>query len=516
MKKNLYGLGNSLIVWLFYILFSITYISVLLSDNFILGDNTIKGTSTTIGLFFFLITLLLLISSIFLFPKIKQVVTFIFVRHKIIIAVILFLVVTVFQVLFVSVYHPKIGWDVSALVDTLSNTDNPNNSSYFSLNYNNLPILLFMDMLSNFFKVKSWLFFDMVTLIMVDSSIVLSVATTYVVAKEKFATSLYIHLLLLSFFPWIIVPYTDTWVLPFVSGFLFFYFYSKKSESFWQKCLSFILFSVLLCIAYFIKPSAIIPAIAIIIIELLNLLRIDTVSFPKIIKKSLIILIAIATFFTSFSIIKAKINQQRVVEVNPELVIPAIHFMNMGISGDGGYNEKDALEMVKLATKSEKIDYSQKSLISRLSKLGPIGYLRFLLKKQINNTADGSFAWGREGNFIQGQEIPKANGIKGVIENYLLIYGEKISNFRFISQLIWLIILTSIFFGWKNRTQNVQIIRLGIIGAFIFLLLFEGGRSRYLIQFLPLFLVGASLLFSDSLTKIKGILHGVVLKRSGF
>ncbi len=76
MKKSLYGVGNHLIVWLFYILFSITYISVLLSDNFILGDNLIKGTSTTIGLVFLLIALLLLISFTFLFPKIKQIVTF--------------------------------------------------------------------------------------------------------------------------------------------------------------------------------------------------------------------------------------------------------------------------------------------------------------------------------------------------------------------------------------------------------------------------------------------------------
>ena len=516
MKKSLYGVGNHLIVWLFYILFSITYISVLLSDNFILGDNLIKGTSTTIGLVFLLIALLLLISFTFLFPKIKQIVTFIFIKHKIVTAVTLFLVLIVLQVLFVSIYHPKIGWDVSALVDTLSNTDDPNNKAYFSLNYNNLPILLFMDMLSNLFKVKSWLFFDMITVAMVDISIIFSVASTYVIAKEKLATSLYIHLLLFSFFPWIIVPYTDTWVLPFVSGFLFFYFYSKKSDSFWQKSLSLAFFAIFLCITYFIKPSAIIPAIAITIIELLNLLKIETFSLSKTIKMSLITLIATGTFLASFSIIQTKIGQQTLIQVNPERAIPAIHFMNMGISGDGAYNEKDALEMGKLATKSEKIAYSKKSLINRLKKLGPIGYLRFLFKKQINNTTDGSFAWGKEGHFIQGQEIPKANGVKGIFENYLLIYGRKIANFRFISQLIWLIILTFIFFGWKNRTQSVQIIRLGLIGAFLFLLLFEGGRSRYLIQFLPLFLIGASLLFSESLSKIKGILHSVLLKRSGF
>ena len=108
MKKSLYSVGNHLIIGLFYILFSITYISVLLSDNFILGDNLIKGTSTTIGLVFLLIALLLLISFTFLFPKLKQIVTFIFIKHKIVTAVTLFLVLIVLQVLFVSIYHPKI------------------------------------------------------------------------------------------------------------------------------------------------------------------------------------------------------------------------------------------------------------------------------------------------------------------------------------------------------------------------------------------------------------------------
>ena len=117
---------------------------------------------------------------------------------------------------------------------------------------------------------------------------------------------------------------------------------------------------------------------------------------------------------------------------------------------------------------------------------------------------------------IQGDQIPKSHGLKGVLENHLYIYGKNVANFRFIAQFIWLIILSCIFFGWHNKSQTTQTIRLGITGAFLFLLLFEGGRSRYIIQFLPLFLLGASLLVNDSKQIIKKIIDATLLKRTNY
>ncbi|QEA59800.1 hypothetical protein FGL74_08795 [Leuconostoc koreense] len=514
MKEKIFSLGNTAILILFYLLFGITYISAILSDNFTIGDNLKRGTTTTLGLLIFLGIILLVISLIYFVPKVKNSVIFIFKQHKNITSVALFLLLVLVQFLFVTVFHPKIGWDPSALINTLDNVDDVNNRAYFSLNSNNLPILLFMSFLSNVFQLKTWLFFDYLTIVMVDLSIVFSVATSYMVDRRYFAVSLYINILVFGFFPWIVVPYTDTWVLPFVSAFLFFYFSAKRVSKLWQKNLLMALFALLVCGTYFIKPSAIIPAIAIGFVEVLSLLKEQHMLLPKVLKKISTVLVVIFSFIFLYTITQSTITQQTLIHVNRDRAIPAVHFMNMGISGEGGYNAQDTLKMGELATKSEKIAYSQKMYVKRLKKLGVIGYFRFIIQKQINNTADGSFAWGKEGHFIQGDQIPRSHGLKRMIENYLYIYGENVANFRFIAQFIWLIILSCIFFGWHNKSHATQIIRLGITGAFLFLLLFEGGRSRYIIQFLPLFLLGASLLVHDSKQNIQKIMDATLLKRT--
>ncbi|MCH4168477.1 MAG: hypothetical protein LKF42_04420 [Streptococcaceae bacterium] len=513
LKNRLHHLSNQFIFRLFYLLFGITYISVITSDNFILGDNQQKGTSTTIELVLFLAALLLIAGLFFLFPKLKKIFNFILIQHKVLTSIFLFLILIIFQISFVTILHPEIGWDVSALIDTLRNVDDLNNQAYFSLNYNNLPILLFMNTLSSIFKMHSWLFFDYITIFWVDLSIVFSVATCWLIDKRYFANSLYLHILFFGIFPWIIIPYTDTWVLPFVSAFLFFYFATKKVVYLWQKLILLICFSFFVCAAFLIKPSAIIPVIAIIIIEILSLLKKDYFSVSKCLTGLSLILTILFSFFIMYNSFQSKIENQTLIQVNRERAIPAIHFMNMGVYGDGGYHAEDALKMGELATRAEKVEYSRKTLFKRLKKMGVFGYFKFLIRKQVNNTADGSFAWGKEGNFIKGNQLPQSSGIKGTLENYLYIYGEKIANFRFIAQFIWLFILSIIFWGWQNRSQNMQMIRLSIIGAFIFLLLFEGGRSRYIIQFLPLFLIGATLSINDTKINLKRFINLLSFKK---
>lgn len=67
-------------------------------------------------------------------------------------------------------------------------------------------------------------------------------------------------------------------------------------------------------------------------------------------------------------------------------------------------------------------------------------------------------------------------------------------------------------FGWHNHQKFVQLLRLAIIGGFLYLLLFEGGRSRYLIQFLPAFLLLATLVADDSWRFFKNLYRAAFKK----
>jgi hypothetical protein len=68
-------------------------------------------------------------------------------------------------------------------------------------------------------------------------------------------------------------------------------------------------------------------------------------------------------------------------------------------------------------------------------------------------------------------------------------------------QVIWLLTLLFMVFTCFNEEWMVQLLKYTVIGFFFFLLLFEGGRSRYVIQFLPFIILLASFGFDNFISK---------------
>lgn len=73
------------------------------------------------------------------------------------------------------------------------------------------------------------------------------------------------------------------------------------------------------------------------------------------------------------------------------------------------------------------------------------------------------------------------------------------------AQLWWITLLVIIALGFGPRRQLLQLLRLAMIGGFIFLLLFEGGRSRYLIQYLPCLLLLGVFSFERAVVNIRRV-----------
>lgn len=107
----------------------------------------------------------------------------------------------------------------------------------------------------------------------------------------------------------------------------------------------------------------------------------------------------------------------------------------------------------------------------------------------------------KEGNFIGNSSKDKPNTFK----EYLYPDGKYLYDFKFIAQFIWLIGLVILLLGFNDRRYFVQVLRLSLIGAFVFLLIFEGGRSRYMIQFLPAIIMLITLLWDTSMQNLKRI-----------
>lgn len=513
MKQHLFQVGNHSITIIFYAFFSLTTYFAITSPNIILGDNHITGAGTTIVTTIFIILAVILMIGLTIFPHYLYWLTTLFTRyHKFTIGVLIALTVT-WQLFFIWHVHPAIGFDVGAIHDALQNPNSTELRGYFSSNSNNLPLLLLQQQLGALFHQHSWLFYDLCTLILVDFSVFFNTLSIYLLDPSKVRFSFYLQIMGLIFFPMIIVPYTDTWVLPLVSLYFLWYCLARHSQQTpaIRYCFIF-LFGITVSATYFIKPSAIVPAIAIGLGELLALFALKHWSRHRLTKLIFTLLLCIVSSGLTYHTIQTQLDHQTYIQIIPGREIPAVHFISMGVSGDGGYNAKDALAMSTLPTKKARSDYSIQKIKLRLHKLGFWGYLQFLLRKHRNNTADGTFAWVKEGNFISQSERPTDSGITGFLENFVYLYGKNLGDFRYLAQIIWIIILVIIFFGWRQKTKITQILRLSIIGAVLYLLIFEGGRSRYLIQFLPMFIILASLTGTTSFLQFKHLFSWLDIK----
>ncbi len=507
MKNFIFYLTNFTIKLLFYFLLILTFYFALTSVNLIVGDNKYFGMSTTIVTTIFILVALFIAVIILSFKKIGIFLKYIFWDKRLVTSLIMIILVLVLQLLFVYYVHPAIGFDVGAIHNALSETQSAETKAYYSMYPNNMYILLLQHLIVTHFHNQTWLFFDMITILLVDLSALCNLISVYLLNKRYIVGAIYIHSLWLLTFPMIIIPYTDTWVIPFVSGYLLCFCIIEfgKCKNIY-KYFATALFGISLASAYYMKPSSVIPAIAIVIIQIIFILKPSNMILKNKIQKILLYFSLILFTLLSFGAVRNFVQKQKYIEVDPNRSVPVLHFMNMGLSGDGGYNPKDALMMGKLRTKQERIEYSKEKIKERLRDKGFFGYIKFLLKKDSNDTSDGSFSWQKEGHFVaKEKQTVKVTDLTSTIKSFVYLYGEHISDFRFIAQIVWVVILALILLGDTENIKFKQILRLGIIGGIIYLLLFEGGRSRYMIQFLPVILILSSLSSIKALKNIKNI-----------
>lgn len=506
--RRFYNFSQSVINLFWRILFFLTLFFALTSPNIILGDNATFGTSTTLLTTGLVIAIVAILVMNYAYPRIHAWLVKVLVTEQLRTGRWLLLMVLVGQIFFVYFVHPNSGFDSGMLLHTATDPTSvldPDVTSYFSLNVNNLPIMLFMHWLSTTFNQTTWEFFDYVTLFFVDLSAIFNLLSVKLVQEKALGTAMYIQAAWLAVFPSIIMPYTDAWGLPLVSFYLLCYFAMRKSTlPSLVRAAAANGFGISVMLTYFMKPSSIIPVIAIAIIEILVMMK----NHKRQTMEGLFIAFAMLLFigrsgYETYRYVNHKVETQTYIQVDKSRAIPAIHFAAMGVYGQGGYSWWQAVEMTFLPTKKQKTDYSVMMLKKRLKQLGPVGYLKFLVMKQRNNTADGTFGWLKEGHFFLENQKPNNKGITNKLKNFIYLYGRHIADFRFVAQMWWISLLVIIALGFGPERRVIQILRLAMVGGFMFLLLFEGGRSRYIIQYLPCLLLLATFSYERVVINVK-------------
>lgn len=397
-----------------------------------------------------------------------------------VIAAFLFLYVAQLLILYFSYF--KTGWDAGTVNDLADMVveqgvyTTAGSSAYLTIFENNVLIVTILAFIKSL-PIIGGKYFTILAInaLLVNLSGVFTCLTIRKLLSRKAGIlSIFISTPLILLSPWIMIPYSDTFAI--IIPILTFFIYIATNK--WWKYGLIIFFSL---IGYFIKPSAIIVLIAIIIIELLK----HRWHKPKVNKDFWLRTLAIANGVLLAFLIKyvsfSYINYQQNKDVIP---ITFIHYLAMGQNGEnyGQFLTIDSQEFIygpKFELQKFYDRFTNRSLLDQID---------FFTRKLLVNYDDGTFAWSGEGEFYK--EIPERNNpISNILTNFYYSKGDNNRIFIQIEQIIWIFVLFGCLFSFRKKSPPEEtVLKLSLIGIFIFVMIFEA-RARYLFCFAPMFIV---------------------------
>ncbi len=446
-----------------------------------------------------------------------------------------FLALLIMQILYTKMFYTSIGWDcgtiVNMAIDMLQgNSDSlgylaqfPNNTALFLLLYHYFKICLGLGVTDLIFASV------ILNIVFLDIAIALLIGVSHKMWNSKIAIILTIVLSIMSlaFTPWLIVPYTDTITAFFPIA--FFYLYqciSNQNNTFHNKKQQTILLLVLGVLVFFgfkLKPSTIIIIIAI---------GIGALCFNKSIRQKLatygrniiVILCGVMIALIIFTVDERNVlGEYLSKDIYDAYEMPASYFTMVGlqkqpVSDDkslwGAFNSEDYFAVSNITGKSAKEDYTSSVIKNRISSLGFTGYIEFLMAKANFCFEDGTFFWGGEGNFLTNAAPATSNSIGKWIQGFIYYSSANyVSVYSYLLQGVWMTLLLLILMGLifapnSYKSLPSMILRIAIFGLLLYLLIFEA-RSRYLINYLPIFI----LLAVDGMLHIICFINSIRIKR---
>ena len=467
-------LFQRIITIIFFIVFLITLIIVLCfswlpygrGQDLILPNIISLMISLAIGLLF-----------MFLFKKLD-----ISKKRFILIVAISFSVLYAVQLFILFFTYFKTGWDagtVNMFADDVAKYGKfsyAGTNEYLTLYPNNTLIVTLLSLIKKipFFGSKYFTIVAINALLVNLAGVFTCLITEKLLSRKAAVFSIFIITPLILLSPWNIVPYSDTFAI-LIPVLTFYIYISSKG---WWKYGVIIFLSI---IGYFIKPTAIIMLIAILITEAFkHKWRKPTLSKDFWLNALSIFSAIIFAFLIKYASLSY-------IGYHPIQGIQSagfIHYLAMGQNDKnfGRYLNDDVLEM------QEGTKYELHKFINRITSRSFGGQIEFFTKKLLVNYNDGMFAWGGEGNFYN--QVPERdNPISNFLTSIFYTTGDNYAYYAQFAQIIWIFVLFGcIFMVRKKQSTNETVLELALIGVFMFVMLFEA-RARYLFCYTPIFVI---------------------------
>ena len=418
-------------------------------------------------------------------------------KKETIFLIIYFLIVFFAQFIVLNQLDVLPAWDYGVIYDNAlkyalnSSRNNAVYIEYFQYFPNN--ILLFVMMViaircGRIFGLKALFSIELMNIIFIDLSLMLLYITVRkVFGKKEAIMSSIISLFFISLFLYSPIVYSDT--LSLFIGILLIYLFTlldeKKSE------MKNIILLIAIGFVAFMGKNIKVTSLIVLIALLFNYFFKN--KFKENIISILIIMITFLTLSVGFNVVivnKSSFN----FKINEYGSIPYTHWIMMGVEDKdvdnsdrntyGGYNLDDYKFTQNFKNGKSAQPYNIKEYKKRVSKLGIIGYADFLTKKSVNIWTDGYY-------FANVKLLRQPVQSDSLMRNFLFNDEHTKLIGIYFTQGVTLAFLISLIAGsiikLKENEKGIDVVRLALIGIMIFLMFWEG-RSRYLVNFIPLFI----------------------------
>lgn len=282
--------------------------------------------------------------------------------------------------------------------------------------------------------------------------------------------------------PWIVIPYSDTFGMIFVTLGLWAVICVNKPIVKWP------LLAFSSIIGYMIKPTCLFILFAALIIYLPRFI----VSIRNKWKEVCILTASILLFCGINYATPLWIQHTFSFKLDPQLRMTYTHYLMMGLNKDshGSFDGGDYWFSTNIYGIEERQKANMEVVRERLNTYTREEKLKLFREKLLWNFNDGTFAWTYEGNFFE--VLFEHDNL--INDFYMEVFhgdGAYYKLFRTIAQGIWLWILLGIpllLCNLNKFAEEKALLIIAISGLLVFLMIFEA-RARYLYLYSPIFLI---------------------------
>lgn len=382
-------------------------------------------------------------------------------------------------------------------------------ASYLTRNPNNLPLFLYERWFYKLFGMNALWVLQAINIFATNSAALILFKGTESFWGRKRADLVFLFYTgLLVASPFFMAMYTDMLAIPFISLQFFFAMALLKSRDDSKLMIRLaIQLGVLTALAYLLRPTVLVTIIALFMILLVT----------KEWKKFLLGLSLVSLGFALVTIpIQQLMERQDEVQLleGQGLAKSPLLFIDLGLTYSGTDQDDMKEGLLAYLEPEEREKYNngmfaeenvKKEIIRRLQAYTPWTFLQHTAVKQTGTVKNGTLNWIYYED-ISREKTPYVSPLYPIlgsqpfftwIRRHFISYDRpEFAIYAWMKQILWLALAWGIFRAsrrFAGERADVQFVMLAVLGGFLFLQVFEGGKTRYLIQFLPQILVLSSL-----------------------